>query len=322
MKHWSPASEYISDAVDALQRGRLIGLPTETVYGLAGNALDPHVVAEIFQAKRRPHFDPLIVHVASLDDARKLSPQFPKAAETLAERFWPGPLTLVLPRAPDLPDLLSAGLETIAVRMPAHPIATEVIQKAGFPLAAPSANRFGSISPTQASHVLQELDGEDRVAGVLDAGPCQLGLESTVVGFPEENRAVIYRLGGLEVEELRSVLGRVDVVRAFDAVDDPSLSKRGEQSPGMLARHYAPRTPLLLLDADEDIPAAYVDHTKTFLSLKTLSQTENLVEAAANLFGALRRLDEGPGDVIIARRMPDEGIGQAMNDRLYRAAEK
>lgn len=322
MKHWSPASEHISDAVDALNSGRLIGLPTETVYGLAGNALDAHVVAAIFQAKRRPHFDPLIVHVATLDEARKLSPQFPTAAETLAEQFWPGPLTLVLPRAPELPELLSAGLETIAVRMPAHPIASEVIRTAGFPLAAPSANRFGRISPTQASHVLQELDGEDRVAGVLDAGPCQFGLESTVVGFPEENRAVIYRLGGLEVEQLRSVLGRVDVVRAFDAIDDPALPKRGEQSPGMLARHYAPRTPLVLLEADEDIPAAYEHQEKAFLSLETLSQSGNLIEAAANLFGTLRLLDEGSGDVIIARRMPDEGIGQAMNDRLYRASEK
>ncbi|MFP4356782.1 MAG: L-threonylcarbamoyladenylate synthase [Phycisphaerae bacterium] len=318
MQIWSP--DEVSSAVAALRAGRLVGMPTETVYGLAGNALEAQVVASIFAAKQRPTFDPLIVHAATAGAALGMAAGVPEEAGVLADRFWPGPLTLVLPRDPSLPELLSAGLDTVAFRVPQHPVARRLIEECGFPLAAPSANRFGGISPTRADHVVAELSDQPAVAGVIDAGPCAFGLESTVVGFPQPGRAVVYRLGGLTVEQLREVLDDLEVVRAFDAVDDPTLARRGEQSPGMLARHYAPRTGLILLDEGEMLPEHHRGKSTAHLGLEDLSESGCLVEAAANLFGRLRMIDEGGFDLIVARRVPDEGLGRAINDRLYRAA--
>lgn len=330
MHHWKPAKSFLSDAVGAIREGRLVGMPTETVYGLAGNALDPSTLASIFEVKGRPVFDPLIVHSHSMEEAFSLARSVPPEARLLASRVWPGPLTLVLPRRPDLPDLLSAGLPTVALRVPAHPVARDLLRQCGLPLAAPSANRFGRISPTRAEHVLEEFKDEREVAGVLDAGPCEVGVESTVVGFPEPGRARVFRCGGLPLEEIREILGvEVEWVDVRDAVDDPELARRGEQSPGMLARHYAPATPLRLLEEHE--PAPLVDGPAGWLCYQTapaglrgpvevLSPRGSPAEAATRLFAALRALDGSGVREIIAWRVPNQGLGMAINDRLSRAA--
>jgi len=317
------------EAAAAVRRGQLVGMPTETVYGLAGNALDAEVVASIFAAKGRPTFDPLIVHAPDVESAFALASEVPEAARLLAAHFWPGPLTLVLPRRADLPDLLSAGLSTVALRVPAHPVARELLRACGCPLAAPSANRFGRISPTCAAHVLEELGDEPALAGVLDAGPCELGLESTVVGFPGEGRIRVYRNGGLPIEELREVVGEVEWVDVRDAEDDPELARRGEQSPGMLARHYAPRTPLRLLEADAAAPEGegfawlrFQDWLDRPGPQIVLSPAGSLSGAATKLFAALRELDASGAAEIIAWRVPDNGLGRAINDRLSRAAHR
>lgn len=328
MQHWFPIEHDVQAAVEALRRGDLLGWPTETVYGLAGNALNAETVAAIFTAKGRPTFDPLIVHTADRDAAFSLTASVPRAARQLAEVFWPGPLTLVLPRRADLPDLLSAGLETLALRVPAHPVARDVLERCGLPLAAPSANRFGRISPTCAEHVLAELRGQPRVAGVLDAGPCALGVESTVVGFPEDGRVRVYRTGGLPVEVLRDVVPDLEVVDVRRTEDDPELARRGEQSPGMLARHYAPRTPLRLLHPGEMPEQGPLRRGWLCFSecppvegpVEVLSAAADLEEAATRLFASLRRLDGAGVDEIIAWTVPNEGLGRAVNDRLSRAA--
>ncbi|MGA0333563.1 MAG: L-threonylcarbamoyladenylate synthase [Kiritimatiellia bacterium] len=330
MKIWSgkdPAD--VAEAAQALRAGQLVGMPTETVYGLAGNALNPEAVAAIFDAKQRPTFDPLIVHTASRDAAFELAGEVPGIARHLAEVFWPGPLTLVLPRRAGLPDLLSAGLETVALRVPSHPVALQLLRECGLPLAAPSANRFGRISPTLAAHVVEELSDRPEVAGVLNAGPCGMGVESTVVGFPGGNRVVVYRLGATPLEELNDHVDHLEWVRVADAVDDPALVRRGEQSPGMLARHYAPRTPLRLLE--ETDPAPEADAATGWLSLQArpglegpqeiLSEKGDLAEAATRLFSSLRKLDAMQLRQIVAWKVPDHGLGAAINDRLTRAAK-
>lgn len=328
MQVWHSTPEGISRAAAALREGRLVGMPTETVYGLAGNALDPAVVASIFAVKRRPTFDPLIVHAESMEAAFALAGSVPESARRLAEVFWPGPLTLVLPRRKDLPDLLSAGLETVALRVPAHPVARQLLKECGLPLAAPSANRFGCISPSTAAHVVEEFYDDAQVAGVLNAGPCEMGVESTVVGFPEGDRVVVYRLGATPLEELQDRVDHLEWVRVADAEDDPALAKRGEQSPGMLARHYAPRTPLILLEANERV--VETDAGTGWLSFQgvpgiegpqeVLSPSGDLHQAANRLFACLRKLDRMGLKQIIAWKVPDHGLGAAINDRLSRAA--
>ncbi|WFB36731.1 L-threonylcarbamoyladenylate synthase [Kiritimatiellota bacterium B12222] len=328
MEHWKADSEGIAVASEALRQGKLVGMPTETVYGLAGNALDAQAVASIFDVKQRPTFDPLIVHADSMDAALALASSVPAIARHLAEVFWPGPLTLVLPRRADLPDLLSAGLETVALRVPSHPVAHQLLKECGVPLAAPSANRFGRISPTTADHVLEEFTDAPEVAGVLDAGACEMGLESTVVGFPGGDRVVVYRLGATPLEELNDHVDHLEWVRVADAEDNPELAKRGEQSPGMLARHYAPRTPLLLLEQDAEIPdsdagtgwLSFQGHPGLEGPQEVLSVKGDLREAANRLFGCLRHLDALGLDQLIAWKVPDQGLGAAINDRLTRAS--
>jgi L-threonylcarbamoyladenylate synthase len=329
MQHWDTSSTSITAAAEAIRAGKLVGMPTETVYGLAGNALDPAGVTLIFQAKERPTFDPLIVHTDTPEQALDLASDVPRDARLLAERFWPGPLTLVLPKRKGLPDLLSAGLETLALRVPSHPVAQALLRECGLPLAAPSANRFGRISPTRAEHVIEELGDVPGVAGVLDAGVCDLGVESTVVGFPGPGRVVVYRVGATPMEAIRDIVDDVEWVRPADAEDDPALALKGEQSPGMLARHYAPRTPLTLLEEGADIPTDLMGRTgwlvyDRILDVKgpqeVLSTRRNLAEAANRLFACLRRLDSLGLDQIVAWRVPDRGLGCAINDRLTRAA--
>lgn len=313
------ANRQLEDAAAILRDGGTVAFPTETVYGLGANALDATAVARIFEIKGRPRFDPLIVHVASVAQARELVEAWPDLADELTARFWPGPLTLVLPKADVIPAIVTAGLPTVALRMPAHPIALELIEAAGVPVAAPSANRFGGISPTTSEHVRRQL--EDAVDLVVDGGPSRVGVESTVISLVDSS-PVLLRAGGLPVEEIEEVAGPVGRPSA-----DPSLPT----SPGQLARHYAPRTPLTVCDDWRDVPisgrtgllALEAPGTEaSFDSVEVLSANADLREAAANLFAALHRLDALGLDHIVAVRVPDIGLGLAINDRLRRAAHR
>lgn len=304
-----------------------MAFPTETVYGLGAAALDPLAVARVFQAKGRPTFDPLIVHVVSVEDAWNLVTQVPAAAERLAEAFWPGPLTLVLPKRSFVPDLVTSGQPSVGVRIPSHPIARALIQAAESPVAAPSANRFGGISPTRAEHVAQELGAG--VEMILDGGPCQTGVESTVVSLlgPEPE---VLRLGGVTVEAIGQVLGRP--VAVVDALVQAERQAVGQAAPGMLARHYAPGTPMLLVDAlsgwnpvpcsGERLGVLAMDaRSADYAACRcSLDEGGDLVRAAARLFAALRELDAAGLDRIVAERVPNVGLGRAINDRLRRAA--
>ncbi len=302
----------IRQAADALRAGRLVAFPTETVYGLGADATSDSAVAAIFEAKKRPSFNPLIVHVTSLAAARALV-RFDPLSEDLAARFWPGALTLVLPRLEGSPVslLASAGLETIAIRVPAHEVARAIIDAAGVPVAAPSANASGSVSPTRAEHVAQSLG--DAVDLIVDAGPCPVGVESTVVAC-EEGTATILRPGGVTAEELSAVAARVEI--ATGSSDAPA-------SPGMLESHYAPDATLRLdatsIAAGEAL-LSFGDRSLTGAAEElNLSPRGDLREAAANLFAFLRDLD-GRHDRIAVVPIPDEGLGLAINDRLKRAA--
>jgi L-threonylcarbamoyladenylate synthase len=306
----------LAAAVAALARGSLVAMPTETVYGLAADATNPAAVAGIFAAKARPRFNPLIIHVESLAAAERLA-VFPESAHRLAAAFWPGPLSQVLPLRQNAPvaDLVTAGLDTVAIRVPAHPVAHELLQAFGRPLAAPSANRSGHVSPTTAAHVAADLG--EQVAVILDAGPTPIGLESTIVGF-EGDLPVLLRTGGLDRAAIEAVLGRSFLFQGADA--------NTPRAPGMLASHYAPAASLRL-DVDEVRPGEALlafgptlpGKARDAVALRNLSETGNLAEAAANLFAALRALD-GEGRTIAVMPIPAQGLGEAINDRLRRAA--
>jgi L-threonylcarbamoyladenylate synthase len=303
-----PADEAgIARAAEALRTGRLVAMPTETVYGLAADATQPEAVARIYAAKGRPRFNPLIAHVTDLDAALSLA-DLPAPAIELATRFWPGPLTLVAPRRLDAAvcDLAVAGLETIAVRAPAHPIARALLAAVARPLAAPSANRSGHVSPTRPEHA--EADLGDALAFTLDGGPCVVGLESTIVGFLG-GPPVLLRPGGVARCAIKDIVGPL------------AASGPGVQAPGMLASHYAPRARLRL-------DAAAPRDGETYLGFgpgapwgaANLSPTGDLVEAAARLFETLRSLDAAGAAVIAVAPIPAEGLGEAIRDRLARAA--
>jgi len=312
----------IEFAAAVLRNGGLVAMPTETVYGLAADARNPHAVASIFAAKNRPTFDPLIVHLSDASCVADYAREFPSAAMMLAERFWPGPLTLVLPRRSAIPDLVTSGLEGVGLRVPAHPMALELLECCGCPLAAPSANPFGGISPTTAGHVAAGLG--QVVDYILDGGPCAVGVESTVVSFMQPE-PVVLRPGGLSIEAIADVIGPVK-----RAVSDPTKDDSAQPSPGMLSRHYAPRTPLRLIEPDE--PAIVMSGERCglltwgseanagFASAINLSPTGDLHDCAAGFFAALRELDSCCLDRIIARKFPEIGLGVALNDRLRRAA--
>ena len=313
----------IQRAVSLLQAGELVALPTETVYGLAGDAGRPETAAAIFQAKDRPLFDPLIVHLPTLDWLERLTRPSPGGIR-LAEKFWPGPLTLVVTRRADcVPDLVTAGGEFVAVRMSAHPVFRAVIEGFGRPLAAPSANRFGRISPTSGAHVLTELGG--RIPLILEAGPTTHGLESTIVSVEDDGTLVILRHGPITEEMLAEFAPVRSVGRGIPAV---------ASAPGQLAGHYAPRTPLKLVDDAATPMPASVGRTTGLLAFRRdappaadlyktvefLSEAGGLREAAVRFFAALRRLDESGVDAIVAEPVPEIGVGRAINERLRRAA--
>ncbi len=311
----------IQRAASLLRDGGLVAFPTETVYGLGADATDLTAVARIFEAKERPSFDPLIVHLADSDWLLRYVESIPPDAQRLADHFWPGPLTLVLPKRPIIPDIVTAGLPTVAVRVPAHPIAHALLEAADIPIAAPSANRFGRISPTTADAVRIELG--DRVDFVLDGGPTQHGIESTVVAFDDGVR--ILRPGPITREKLQHFLGHeIAVVGREKSADGNAL-----ESPGQLARHYSPRTPMrLVTSVAEFSPSngqrvgllAFQQPTEGFDLIEVLSDDGDLREAAANLFAALRRLDEAELDLIVAESVPEHGLGVAIMDRLRKAS--
>ncbi|MCB9654624.1 MAG: threonylcarbamoyl-AMP synthase [Deltaproteobacteria bacterium] len=338
-------------AARVLQSGGLVAFPTETVYGLGADAMNPEAVARIFEVKARPRFDPLIVHVRDINEARTLVTEFPRAAEQLARAFWPGPLTLVLPKAGHVPDLVTAGEPTVALRVPRHPIASALLAHARCPIAAPSANRFGRTSPTTAEHVRAQLKvGQGAVEKILDGGPTVVGVESTVIAFIEDE-VWLLRPGGLALEDIEAITGPVRIA--------PPGTKL-KAAPGRTASHYAPRTPLFL--APEKLPPRgrfgwlrftpnSSEHglsapsasassapsalcapsassaagppsapTGAFVCIEVLSQTGDLNEAAARLFAAMQRLDNAKLDAILADRVPEVGLGRAIMDRLRRAA--
>ncbi len=307
----------IALSISLLNAGKLVAIPTETVYGLAANGCDAKAVAGIFEAKGRPHFDPLILHIGDINQLNSLTVSFPEKAKKLAETFWPGPLTLILPKSDHVPDLVSSGLPTVGIRMPLHEMTLELLKAIDYPLAAPSANPFGYISPTNAQHVMDQLSG--KIDYILDGGECSVGLESTIVSFPE-GKAVILRKGGIPIEDIESVIGTVSV---------QTSSNSNPSAPGMLVSHYAPRTPLLFGDIESLIAE---NKNRNFAVLgfsethgqpgELLSKAGDLREAAQNLFSALRRLDTENYELILAESMPETGLGVAINDRLRRAQQR
>ena len=330
-----PASEQIALAAAALQRGELVAFPTETVYGLGANAFDADAVAGIFAAKQRPTSDPLIVHLATLDQLGDVVAELPPLALELARQFWPGPLTLVLPRGPRIPPGVSAGMNTVAVRIPDHPVAYALLKAAGLPVAAPSANRFARPSPTTAQHVLDDLQG--RIEIVLDGGPTPIGLESTVLSLVGAQPALL-RPGGVPIEALQALLPTLVYRPRYAEIADGA-----QPAPGMLLKHYAPNAELLLfrgphnavmasmrdtalahssqcvgiMIADEDA-ALFTDLD---VAVVQLGSRANLAQVGARLFAGLRELEHQGVDVILVRSFEQGGLGLAIWDRLLRATE-
>ncbi len=315
----------VSAAAELIRNGELVAFATETVYGLGANALDPNAVARIFEVKQRPHFDPLIVHVAEIDSLAEFTTGLSPQAQRLAERFWPGPLTLVLPKQSVIPDLVTSGLDSVAIRIPAHPVARELLNAARLPIAAPSANKFGCLSPTQAQHVADQLG--DEIPMILEGGPCQVGVESTVIQCNEDS-IVLLRPGGISLEDIEACAGKVRLARIEDYAESKS-----QVSPGMLPRHYAPGTRLHLIDKLDQIPdvntigvlslyplSETILAGREFAAREILSPTGDLKMAAANLFTALRNLDQSGVECIVALRLPERGLGRTINNRLERAA--
>jgi len=309
----------ISAAKRFLEEGETIGIPTETVYGLAANALNEDAVLKIFSVKNRPHFDPLIVHTYSKDTIKDYVEEIPALAEKLIDAFMPGPVTVLLKKKNIIPDLVTSGLDNVAIRIPNHPLTIELLKQLSFPLAAPSANPFGYISPTTSHHVFDQLQG--RIPYILDGGSTEVGVESTIIGF-EEGEAIVYRLGGLAIEEIERVIGEVKI-----NLNESSNPK----SPGMLKSHYAPNKNLTIRGFDDlmtekqrgNIGVIAFDEYVDVIELKNqilLSPKGDLNEAAKNLFAAMRKLDASDVEKIIAVKFPEVGLGRAINDRLRRAS--
>jgi L-threonylcarbamoyladenylate synthase len=313
-------SKDIQKAISILENEELVAIPTETVYGLGGNIFSEKAIQSIFETKQRPLFNPLIVHISGLDQLDKIVDEIPEKAKLLAEKFWPGSMTLVLKKNKNIPDLITAGKDTVAVRIPNHSTTLELLSKLSFPLAAPSANPFNNISPTKPEHV--ERYFKDKLKMVLDGGPCKNGIESTIIGF-EAGEPIIYRLGALAIEEIEGTVGVVSVMNE---------KEKNPDAPGMLKKHYAPKTKTILTTA---IDSEIIIHASSRIGLlsfsksyKTklvaeeimLSTSLNLQEAASNLYDAMHQLDHLNLDVIIVEKLPNYGLGKSMNDRLKRAA--
>lgn len=308
-------------AKSVLQLNSLIAIPTETVYGLAGNAFSEEAINKIFELKKRPYFNPLIVHIKSLNELDCIAREVPSEAIRLAESFWPGPLTLVLKKQSRVSSLITAGKDTVAVRVPNHPLTLQLLNLIDFPLVAPSANPFGSISPTSAAHVFNYFKNELEI--ILDGGACERGIESTIVGF-EDGVPQIYRLGSVSIEEIKQVIGNVEVFH----------SESNEiKSPGMLSRHYAPKTKTVFVDDIKNSINVYGDkriglllfkhqiNETNIIAQEVLSMEGDLNESAQKIYSSLHKLDTLNLDIIIAEAFPDFGLGRSINDRLLRATK-
>ncbi|AUC85444.1 threonylcarbamoyl-AMP synthase [Polaribacter sp. ALD11] len=314
-------SKDIQKAVALLTNEQLVAIPTETVYGLAGNIFSEKAIKSIFSTKKRPFFNPLIVHVPSVDSLEGIVTHIPEKAKLLATAFWPGAMTLVLKKSKKIPDIITAGKDTVAVRVPNHPVTLELLRQLPFPLAAPSANPFGSISPTKPAHV--ERYFKDDIQMVLDGGACRNGIESTIIGF-ENEEPIIYRLGALALEEIEAVVGKINI---------KNKEEISPNAPGMLARHYAPKTRTFLVD---DVASEVKKHLgkkigilvfkqsleNTSLTEVVLSKNGSIQEAASRLYDAMHTLDSKNLDIIIAEKFPESGLGNSINDRLQRATFK
>ncbi|EAY24343.1 L-threonylcarbamoyladenylate synthase [Microscilla marina] len=309
----------LTQASILLTQGKLVAIPTETVYGLAANAFDKKAVTRIFEAKNRPTFDPLIVHTHSIEQVQQFTKNIPEKAKKLAKQFWPGSLTILLEKNDLIPDLVTAGLSTVAVRIPNHPLTLELLKQLDFPLAAPSANPFGYISPTTAGHVEAQL--KNKVSYIIDGGPCQVGIESTIVEV-KNNQTTIYRLGGISVENIEAATGKVEEVRH---------SSSNPKASGMLKSHYAPQKKMIIGDIAALLPQYPCDKVGILSFRKTyeqvpknqqvvLSAEGELAKAAQGLFAGMRYLDNQPVEIILAELMPEKGLGRAINDRIRRAA--
>ncbi|WPR70408.1 L-threonylcarbamoyladenylate synthase [Flavobacterium sp. NG2] len=312
----------INTVKNTLENNEIVAIPTETVYGLAGNAYNESAIKKIFELKKRPFYNPLIVHIKSTEFIHQVACDIPEMAIRLANQFWPGSLTLIVKKQAHIPDLITAGKDTVAVRVPNHPLTLALLEKLDFPLAAPSANPFGSISPTSANHVANYF--EDNLEFILDGGECTNGVESTIIGF-ENNQAVLYRHGSIAIEEIEKITGKISV---------KSNNNSSPEAPGMLSRHYAPKTTTYLTQNIDELITSFENKkiglllfqnkikNETIIHQEILSDSGNLKEAAKNLYAAMHRLDKKNLDVIIAEKMPDNGLGKTINDRLQRAIKK
>jgi L-threonylcarbamoyladenylate synthase len=324
-----PTAAGLDAAADLLRRGELVSVPTETVYGLAANAFDARACRKIFDVKGRPLIDPLIVHLPDLDAVESCAVLNPEA-RALGARFWPGPLTLVLDKKPRVPDIVTAGLPSVAVRVPAHPVMQALLRRLDFPLAAPSANPFGYLSPTRAAHVLEQLGG--RIPAIIDAGPCPFGIESTIADLRHPPEVAILRPGPVGAESIFSVAG---LKPAGTSAARPA-STGAQTAPGMLSHHYSPRARLVLLGPGQgadpaalspgpDRPVVLMAKPRTGEGVEGvhwLSESGDATEAAGNLFALLHRLDRPGVREIRVETAGDSGIGRAINDRLRRAAAR
>jgi L-threonylcarbamoyladenylate synthase len=331
-KVWPGTEAYIREAATLLQRGEVVGMPTETVYGLAGDAANAEAVARIFEAKGRPSDNPLIVHIAAWEQLEGLVRRVPEAARKAMQAFWPGPLTLIMPKGEKVGQAVTAGLDTVAVRWPAHPVAQQLILASGLPIAAPSANTSGRPSTTEALHVLEDLRG--KIPAILDGGPSKVGLESTVLDITGKI-PVVLRPGGVTVEALREVLGTVKV---HESALKPLAKDAAAPSPGMKHKHYAPKAPAILFEGESDKVAdalsrwydehleenpyilALTDVAKRLGERRVRIMGESAGDAAHSVFAELRALDEAGAGLILIQGVDKEGIGLAVMNRLLRAS--
>jgi len=322
-------SKDISKAIALLSADEVVAIPTETVYGLAGNIYSEKAIKAIFETKKRPFFNPLIVHIPSVDYLETIVEYIPEKAQLLADAFWPGPITLVLKKKAIIPDLITAGKDTVAVRVPNHPTTLELLQQLLFPLAAPSANPFSSISPTSAKHVEDYFKNDIKM--VLDGGACKSGIESTIIGF-NNDEPIIYRLGSTAIEDIEAVVGTIQIKNS-SAESSRSQKEIAPDAPGMLERHYAPKTKTILTD---DILNKLADYRGKRIGVITfqseiknsnikvqiaLSKSGDLEESASKLYDVLHQLDKMYLDIIIAEEFPNRGLGKSINDRLSRATK-
>ena len=309
----------VSEAARLLKEGEVVAIPTETVYGLAGNAFEPKALAKIFAAKERPTFDPLIVHIADIAQLTDIAKDIPDSAYRLAEAYWPGPMTIILPKKDCIPDLCTSALPSVAVRFPSHPVAQAIIKESGLPLAAPSANLFKHVSPTTAEHVAAQL--ADRIAGIVDGGPCSVGVESSIISLVGE--PTVMRPGAITPEMFKAILGEVKIKESTSKPGQPMLA------PGQCDTHYRPQVPLYY----GEVPAGYTlpEHTVRIAfgtqtgpipATVNLSATGDMVEATSKLYAFMHDLDKSEYDLILVDPIPNKGIGIALNDRLKRASIK